>query len=241
MSSLCFRVLLIGDPCVGKTSLMQIMTKQAINNTVPTVGVDFGIYKFDDADIKRINADLSTPISSGKIHVWDASGHERFRTIISNYYRNLDALLVVCDLTNRRSFDRITYWLDDFLVRSEEDWHRKAVILIGNKSDLVRQARSKNAFDRSTETRSVESANCDATNDDDADRADAPVTETELRALSVRLAVPYLITSAKSYLSGADIIELLLEKLMDRFVERDRKDPVIIDLSQKRNVCCTII
>jgi GTPase SAR1 family protein len=44
--------------------------------------------------------------------VWDTAGTERFRTITPVYYKNCDGVLLVFDITDEKSFDTITYWIN---------------------------------------------------------------------------------------------------------------------------------
>ena len=88
------RLLLLGDSAVGKSSLLlRFCEGRFENNFVITIGVDF--------KTKTLNID-------GKPHrvqVWDTAGQERFRTITPAYYRNAMGVLILFDVTNKKSFD----------------------------------------------------------------------------------------------------------------------------------------
>ena len=72
-----FRVILIGDSGVGKSSLLRCFTDGSFFEVSdPTVGVDFFARVLKVAD--------GTPI---KLQLWDTAGHERFRSITKSYYR----------------------------------------------------------------------------------------------------------------------------------------------------------
>ena len=71
-----FRLILIGDPTVGKSALLRQFTEDKFAETSePTVGVDFSA-KMMQIDGKQI-----------KLQLWDTAGHERFRSITRSYYR----------------------------------------------------------------------------------------------------------------------------------------------------------
>ena len=71
-----FRVILIGDPTVGKSALLRQFTDGKFTEmTDPTVGVDFSA-KMMQIEGKQI-----------KLQLWDTAGHERFRSITRSYYR----------------------------------------------------------------------------------------------------------------------------------------------------------
>lgn len=48
-----------------------------------------------------------------KVQLWDTAGTERFRTITPIYYRNVDGVLLIFDITDRASFRSIQYWIDE--------------------------------------------------------------------------------------------------------------------------------
>jgi small GTP-binding protein len=68
-----------------------------------------------------------------KLQIWGTAGQERFRLILKTYYRNPVGFILVFDLTDRKSFDSLTSWLNDIHALCDSN----AVIQpIGNKSDL---------------------------------------------------------------------------------------------------------
>ena len=46
-----------------------------------------------------------------KIQLWDTAGTERYRTISPIYYRNLEGVLLVFDITDATSFKGLEYWI----------------------------------------------------------------------------------------------------------------------------------
>jgi GTPase SAR1 family protein len=66
-----------------------------------------------------------------RLQIWDTAGEEKYRAMTRFYYRNCAAGLIVYDITNKRSFDKLDEWTREF-----RDHCPQAVILIaGNKSD----------------------------------------------------------------------------------------------------------
>lgn len=47
-----------------------------------------------------------------KVQLWDTAGTERYKTITPIYYRNVDGVLLIFDLTNKNSFINVQYWVD---------------------------------------------------------------------------------------------------------------------------------
>lgn len=117
-----FKLLIIGDSGVGKSSLMNRFSDNIFNETfINTIGVDF--------KIRTINMDGKMI----KLQIWDTAGQERFRTIVSSYYRGAHGIMVVFDITNKESFENIPMWCEE-IKKYAADSIKK--ILIGNKSDF---------------------------------------------------------------------------------------------------------
>lgn len=66
---------------------------------ITTIGIDFKIRTID-LDGKRV-----------KLQIWDTAGQERFRTITTAYYRGAMGILLVYDVTDRKSFDSMSSFL----------------------------------------------------------------------------------------------------------------------------------
>ena len=117
-----FKVLLLGNSNVGKSSLFLRFVDDIWNDTfVPTMGVDFKIKTFD-IDEKRI-----------KMQIWDTAGQERFKNIIASYYRGAHGILLIYDVTDKDSFKNLSNWLIEIEKNSSKNVLK---VLIGNKTDL---------------------------------------------------------------------------------------------------------
>lgn len=118
-----FRLILIGDSTVGKSSLLRQFKEGTYFQDVSlTVGVDF------HAKIVHLKGQ---PV---KLQLWDTAGQDRFRAIVKAYYRNAVGGLLVFDITNRESFAHLNEWLED--AKKNADRSREPVfLLVGNKSD----------------------------------------------------------------------------------------------------------
>ncbi|XP_021118855.1 putative Ras-related protein Rab-42 isoform X2 [Heterocephalus glaber] len=123
-----FRVLLLGDAGVGKTALLRRYVEGSPGaaepeaKSEPTVGVEF------------YSRALQLPAGPRvKLQLWDTAGQERFRCITRSFYRNVVGVLLVYDVTNRKSFEHIQDWHQEVLSTQGP---KVIFLLVGHKSDL---------------------------------------------------------------------------------------------------------
>ena len=118
-----FKLVLIGDTCVGKSCILVRFSDDIFNdNYVTTIGVDF---RFKTMVIKNKVA---------KIQIWDTAGQERYRSITTAYYRGAAAIIICCDCTNKESFNNVKNWIEEIAKYTDENTVDKIVFM--NKCDL---------------------------------------------------------------------------------------------------------
>jgi small GTP-binding protein len=186
----------LGDYAVGKTSLLRRYASgdRGGCGAVPeaTVGVDFVHATERVAMTERGEHRV-------KLHVWDTAGHERFRTILPLYLRNVYVYLVVGDITDRLFGDSVKRWkrvVDAEVARHQRTTAAAApperlplVFLLANKVDLVTtSAAAAAAADAATAT-------SDATPDTASPAARAKIDDVKRLARALRFDGYYL-TSA---------------------------------------------
>lgn len=118
-----FKFIVIGCSGAGKTSILRrLVDNKFVKGTQSTVGIEYftHITTIDGHNIKMM--------------IWDTAGQERFYTIAKAYFRGALGVVLVFDITDRKSFDQLPRWLRD--ARMEADPHC-SVILVGNKTDLA--------------------------------------------------------------------------------------------------------
>jgi len=71
-----------------------------------------------------------------KARIWDTAGQERYKAVTGVQMRNAHGALVVYDITNKNSFDKVTSILDELPDLTGTD---TKVFLVGNKLDLVEE------------------------------------------------------------------------------------------------------
>jgi len=67
-----------------------------------------------------------------KVIIWDTADYERFNSLTGLYYRSALGAIIVFDITNRKSFDNLTCWVE--VVKQKTDGNVK-ILLVGNKND----------------------------------------------------------------------------------------------------------
>jgi Ras-related protein Rab-1A len=118
-----FKIVLIGDTCVGKSCILVRFSDDVFNeNYVTTIGVDF---RFKTMIVKNKIA---------KIQIWDTAGQERYRSITTAYYRGAAAIIICCDSTNKDSFYNLNNWIDEISKYTDKEVDK---LILMNKCDLV--------------------------------------------------------------------------------------------------------
>ena len=125
-----FKLLLVGDSGVGKTSILLSFTQDAFQEDVKnTVGVDLKVklHRFREKMLK--------------LTIWDTAGQERFRTLTSSYYRGAHGIILVYDITSRGSYTNVTEWLKEI--------GNAALLVCLSRSCCIENMHSSNVFTHS--------------------------------------------------------------------------------------------
>ena len=118
-----YKILILGDPAVGKSCFLARYVENTFENVyMSTAGMD---YKYKDVELgdgKLI-----------KLQIWDTAGQERYRTLTTNLYKGAVGIVLIYDITNKKTFDNVRSWITSI----EEETSKKIIlILVGNKADL---------------------------------------------------------------------------------------------------------
>ena len=117
-----FKIILIGNSPVWKSSLILRFSDDTFNEIFyQTIGVDFSSKTFD-LDCNNV-----------KLQIWDTSGDERFKNMSYSYYKNVNGIIMVYDITNKQSFKDIDNWFPEVEKHASGDVNK---MLVGNKCDL---------------------------------------------------------------------------------------------------------
>ena len=118
------KICLLGDVNVGKTSIASRFCKNSFtDNYINTIG---GAYQQQNIVLNN-GAKI-------KLHIWDTSGQDRFRSMTNLYYRDAQVAILTYDVTNEQSLESLNYWLNELNDKVEID--NMVLCLAGNKSDI---------------------------------------------------------------------------------------------------------
>ena len=119
------QLLIIGEPHVGKTSiLVRYTTNNFYTNHLATLGIDY------------YTKDVNIDDKAFRVKIWDTAGQERYRSLAYSFFRNADGILLVYDVNNRQSFEDIKTWIQT--INSNIVSHNLNIIkiVIGNRAVL---------------------------------------------------------------------------------------------------------
>ena len=121
-----FKIILLGSISVGKTAILERYISNKFNDAYQcTMRCEF--------KTKCLNINNS---SQAKLEIWDTVGDEKFRSITKQYYKNADGILLIYDITSRKSFDSLVSWTKEIRDNAPGD---AVLYLVGNKSDLTKE------------------------------------------------------------------------------------------------------
>ena len=114
--------MIIGESKIGKTSLIsRYCNNEFYGAYLSTIGIDFQI-----KNLVLNNKNI-------RLQIWDTAGEERYRNIAKNYFQSSDGFVIVYDISNSESFDKLDFWIEQIKMNAQE---ASKMILFGNKSDI---------------------------------------------------------------------------------------------------------
>lgn len=117
-----FKCVLLGEGCVGKTSLVLRYVENKFNEKhLTTVQASFLTKKLNIGG-KRVN-----------LNIWDTAGQERFHALGPIYYRDSNGAILVYDITDEDSFQKVKNWVKELRRMLGNDL---CLCIAGNKIDL---------------------------------------------------------------------------------------------------------
>lgn len=117
-----YKIVMIGDTSVGKTSIVNKVLEREDDNPSPTVGGS--------------NSNISRKIR-GKIvqlNIWDTAGQDRYKSLVPMYVKDTSLAILVFDITNRETFENLPNWVESIQSRSPTTMK---TLIVGNKIDMA--------------------------------------------------------------------------------------------------------
>ena len=120
-----FKVVLVGETGVGKTSIISQFIDQVFEEELQTsTGGSFSS--------KEIFFDNGKSL---KLEIWDTAGQERYRSLTKIFYKNSSCAILVYDITKKQTFDELkNYWIGQIKESAPKDI---MLAIVGNKEDLL--------------------------------------------------------------------------------------------------------
>ena len=121
-NDLTIKAILIGDSNVGKTTIIgKYLDKNFSEKTLNTVGLD----------LKYANLNINN--KKIKLQLWDTAGQEKFRSMTTSYYRGVNVIIIVFDVTSQISFEHVKDWMNNIKQFAKIGVMK---VIVGNKIDL---------------------------------------------------------------------------------------------------------
>ena len=115
------KIILLGEKGVGKTSLINryIYNKFCVSEK-----------QNSELNIKKIDIDDNV---SAELTIYDTTNEQKLGKITKNYYKDAYGAIIVFDLTNKNSFNKVKNWLKEINSNAPRDI---VICLLGNKADI---------------------------------------------------------------------------------------------------------
>jgi len=127
MEPVSVRILLVGDAGVGKTSILL----RYVENS----------FEEQQNEFESKTKTLTVKGREVKLTLMDTAGQERFRTLTSGSYRNIDGVFICYNVTDTASFSNVPQWVQEVTKYAQNP--NLVKVLCGNKCDLPDHAVTK--------------------------------------------------------------------------------------------------
>lgn len=129
-----YKVILCGDSYVGKTSILLRLLHNSFSD------IQFSTVS-GQGYVKEI--DLHNGKPPVRLSIWDTAGQEQYNSLVKVFFREADAVILVFDLTNEKSFVNLEKWKS---LASSNCPENAIYYVVGNKCDLPEEQRAVNCM-----------------------------------------------------------------------------------------------
>ena len=128
-----FKIVLLGESGVGKTSIISQFMNHSFNPSVQSsINCQFVTKALEFPEFNK----------TLKFNIWDTVGQERYRSLAKMFYKNANAIVLVYDITSPSSFNAIKkFWYSETKNNADND---PIYVLVANKIDLLENERISN-------------------------------------------------------------------------------------------------
>jgi small GTP-binding protein len=122
---LLFKISILGDEGIGKDKFIKLFTSDQFQKETDT-----------ESGVTSYKGDIIIDTEKGKqeciIWIWDLKGKKSSKSIYSNYLKETNGVMLFFDLTNRKSLNSLSNWIDDIRNNTESEI---PILLVGNKEN----------------------------------------------------------------------------------------------------------
>ena len=136
-----YKVVLLGEGRVGKTSILSRYVDNKYDSNSPSTLQASYLEKhviLGNETNKSYNHESNQRRREAYLSIWDTAGQERFHSLGPIYYRDAGGAVLVYDVTDRSSYERVRKWTKE-LRKMVGDTDKICIIIVGNKIDLLNQ------------------------------------------------------------------------------------------------------
>ncbi len=125
LAKLIWKIVIIGDPAVGKTSIRRkYLGETTIKEYIYTIGADFAT--------KRIKLSDNLTV---QYQIFDLAGQQKFDKVRASFYSGCQAAMLVYDITDNKTLSNLPKWVKE--VKKNSNGSIETFVIVGNKYDLI--------------------------------------------------------------------------------------------------------
>ncbi len=116
------KVIFLGESNVGKTNLIKI-----------SIGKKFEAHSLTTWSASYVPKEIDYNNQKYTFNLWDTIGQEKYRSLTKIFFKEAIIVLLVYDITERRTFEELEYWCGEVKKELGDNY---ILAIVGNKIDL---------------------------------------------------------------------------------------------------------